>query len=176
MLFRSLPPDTGELGQSEGVRRDQFEHDNTCSPQTTPTPQNLGSKIEDAVVGAAEPGGDPAFKPVLVNQELGHSEHEGIPEQNISCQQKPNGGGTPQLSPVFGDDLPKMNLMRLDILPTNCSDPQALTTRGKGEGNTTEEPRGDSPVEQLHSPPTGDLELGHLENENTNFPLIKPYL
>ena len=31
------PPDAGELGQSEGVRRDQFEHDNTCFPQTTLT-------------------------------------------------------------------------------------------------------------------------------------------
>ena len=38
------PPDAGELGQSEGVRRDQFEHDNACFPQTTLTLQNLGSK------------------------------------------------------------------------------------------------------------------------------------
>jgi len=58
------PPDTEELGQSEGVRRDQFEHDNTCSPQTTLTLQNRGSKTEDAVVGAEEPGGDPTLKPV----------------------------------------------------------------------------------------------------------------
>ena len=142
--------------QSEGVRRDQFEHDNTCSPQTTLTLQNIGSKTVDTVVGAGEPGGDPTLQPVLVDQELGHSEHERIPEQNISCQQKPIGGGTPQLSPEIGDDLPRMNLMRLDILPTNFSDPQVLTTRGRGEGNVTEEPRGDSPVEQLHNPPKGD--------------------
>ena len=125
-------------------------------------------KIEDAVVGAEEPGGDPTLKPVLVEQELGHSEHERIPEQNIPCQQKPIGGGPPQLSPVFGDDPPKMNPMRLDILPTNLSDPQAPTTRGQGEGNETEEPQGDSLVEQLYNSPTGDLELGYLESENTN--------
>jgi len=169
-LANPPPPDAGELRQSEGVRRDQFEHDNTCFPQTTLTLQNLGSKEEDAVVGAEEPGGDPTLKLVLADQEIGHLENEKIPEQNISCQQKPIGGDTPQLSPVYGDDLPKTNLMILDILPTNCSDPQALTTRGKGEGEETEEPGGDSPVEQLHNPPTGDLELGHLENENTNFP------
>jgi len=126
--------------------------------------------MEDAVVGAEEPGGGPTFKPVLADQELGHPEHDRIPEQNISCQQKLNRGGTPQLNPVFGDDLPKMNLMRQDILPTKRSDPQALKTRGKGEGKGIEEQRGDSPVEQLHNPPTGDLELGYLENENANLP------
>ena len=122
------------------------------------------------MVRAEKPGGDPTLKLVLADQELGHPENEKIPEQNISCQQKTIGGDTPQLSPVFGDDLPKTDLKILDTLPTNCSDPQVLTTRGKGEGEETEEPGGDSPVEQLHNPPIGNLELGHLENENTNFP------
>jgi len=164
------PPDAGELGQPEGVRMDQFEHDNTCFPQTTLTLQNLGSREEDAAAGAEEPWGDPTLKLALADQEIGYLENEKNPEQNISCQQKPIGGDTPQLSPVFGDDLPKTNLMILDILPTNCPDPQALTTRGKGEGEGADEPGGDSPVEQIYNPPTGDLELGHLENENTNFP------
>ena len=137
-------------------------------PQTTLTLQNLGSKEEDAVVGAEEPRGDPTLKLILANQEIGHLENDKTPEQNISCQQKPIERDTLQLSPVFGDDLLKTNLMILDILPTNCSDPQALT--GKGEGEETEEPGGDSPVEQLHTSPTGDFELGCLENENTNFP------
>ena len=127
------PPDAGELGQPEGVRMDQFEHDNTYFPQTTLTLQNLGSRDEDAMVGAQEPGGDPTFKLALVDQEIGHLENEKTPEQNISCQQQPIGGDTPQLSLAYGDDLPKTNLMILDILPTNCPDPQALTTRGKGE-------------------------------------------
>ena len=135
------PPDMGELGQPEGMSRDQFEHDDNCSPHTTPTLQNLGAKV----VGAEEPGGDSTLKPVLADQELGLPAHERNPEQNISCLQKPIGGGTPGLSPAFGDDPPTMNLMRRDILPTNSSDPQALATRGKGEGNETEEPRGDSP-------------------------------
>ena len=141
------PPDRGELGQPEGMRRDQFEHVDNCSPHTSPTLQNLGSKV----AGAEEPGGYSTPKPALADQELGLSEHERILEQNISCLQKPIGGGTPHLSPVFGDDPPTMNLMGLDILPTILSDPQALAIRGKGEGNETEEPRGDSHVEQPHN-------------------------
>ena len=53
-----------------------------------------------------------------------------------------------------------------DILPTNCPDPQALDTRGEGKAAGAEEPGEDPLFEQ----PTVNLELGHLENENTNFP------
>ena len=134
----NLPSPVAEaLGQSEGVRRDQFEHENTGFPHSILTLQHLDSKAEDAVVGADEPGGDPTPKLSLADQEIGHLENDEIPEQNISCQQKPNGGDTPQPSPVFEDDLLKTNLMILDILPTKGSDPQALTTRGKGEGVDT---------------------------------------
>ena len=77
---------------------DQFEHDNTCFPQTTLTLQNLGSKEEDVVVGAEKPGGDPTPKLALADQEIGHLGNEKIPEQNISCQQEPIGGDTPQPS------------------------------------------------------------------------------
>ena len=59
--------------------------------------------------------------------------------------------------------------MKLDILPTNCPDPQALETRGEGEVVGAEGPGEDPPFEQVHNPPSADLELGHLENENTNF-------
>ena len=69
------------------------------------TLQNLGSKDEDAVVGAEEPRGDPTLKLILADQEIGHLENDKIPEQNISCQQQPIGGDTPQLSPAYGDDL-----------------------------------------------------------------------
>ena len=53
---------------------DQFEHDDTRFPQTTLTLQNLGSKEEDVVVGAEEPGGDPTLKLALADQEIGHLE------------------------------------------------------------------------------------------------------
>jgi len=167
----NLPPlDTGEPGQTEWVRRCQLEHVHTGFPQTILTPQNLGSTVEDGVVGAAEPGCDPTLKLILADQEICHPGNDEIPIQTISCQQKPIGRDTPQLSPVYGNDLLKTNPMILDILPTNCSDPQALTARGKSEREETEAPGGDPPVEQLHNSPTGDLELGCLENENTNFP------
>ena len=162
--------DPGALGQSEGVRLDQLTHENTCFSQSILNLQHLGSKAEDAVVGVEKPGGDPTLKPNLVDQEIGPPLNEEIPEQNISCQQKPIGGDTPQPSPVFGDDLSKTNLMMLDFFPTNGSDPQALTTRGKGERADTDQPGGDSPVEHPHNSPTYDLELGCLENETTNFP------
>jgi len=140
----NLPPlDAGEPGQTECVRRYQLEHVNTGFPQIILTLQNLGSKEEDEVVGAEEPGGDPTLKLILADQEKGHPENDKIPEQNISCQQKPIGRDTLQLSPVHGNDLLKTNPMILDILPTNCSDPQALTARGKGEREETEEPGGD---------------------------------
>jgi len=169
-LANHPPTDEVELVQSGVVRLDQSKNENTNFPQTMLNFQNPDTREEDAVVGAEEPGGDPTLKLALVDQEIGHLENEKIPEQNISCQQQPIGGDTPQLSPVYGEGLPKANLMILDILPTNCPDPQALTTRGKGEGEEAEEPGGDPPVEQLHNPPTVDLVLGHLENENTNFP------
>jgi hypothetical protein len=169
-LANHPPTDEVELVQSGVVRLDQSKNENTNFPQTMLNFQNPDTREEDAVVGAEEPGGDPTLKLALVDQEIGHLENEKIPEQNISRQQQPIGGDTPQLSPVYGEGLPKANLMILDILPTNCPDPQALTTRGKGEGEEAEEPGGDPPVEQLHNPPTVDLVLGHLENENTNFP------
>ena len=99
------------------------------------------------MVGAEVPGGDPTLKLSLVDQEIGQPQNEEIPEQNISCQQKPIRGDTPQPSPVIGDVLSKTNLMKLDIFPTNGSDPQAPTTRGKGEGADTDQVGGDSPVE-----------------------------
>jgi len=88
----------------------------------------------------------------------------------MSCQQKPIGGDTPQPSPAYGEGLVKANRIILDILPTNCPEPQTLETRGEGEVVGAEEPGGDPLSEQIHNPPPVDSELGHLENENTNFP------
>ena len=102
--------------------------------------QNPDTREEGAVVEAEEPGGDPTLKLALADLELGHLENEKNLEQNISCPQKPIGGDTPQPSPVYGEGLLKANLMILDILPTNCPDPQALETRGEGEVVGAEEP------------------------------------
>jgi len=169
-LANHTQPDEVKLGQSGVVRLDQSVNENTNFPQTMLTFQNPDTREEGVVVGAEEPGGDPTLKLGLVDLELGHLENEKIPEQNISCQQKPIGEDTPQPSPVYGEGLLKANLMILDILPTNCPDPQALATRGKGEVVGAEELGGDPPFEQVHNPPSVELELGRLENENTNFP------
>ena len=59
--------------------------------------------------------------------------------------------------------------MKLDILPTNCPDPQALETRGEGEVVGAEEPGGDPPFEPVHNPTSVEVELGQSENESTNF-------
>ena len=67
--------------------------------------QNPDTREEGVVVGAEEPGGDPTLKLGLVDLELGHLENEKIPEQNISCQQKPIGEDTPQPSPTYGEGL-----------------------------------------------------------------------
>jgi len=173
-LAHNPPPDEVELGQSAVVRLDQSENENTNFPQTMLTFQTPDTREEGVVVGAEEPGGDPTLKlghnPPPVDLELGHPDNEKIPEQNIICQQKPIGGDTPQPSPVHGKGLLEANLMILDILPTNRPVPQALETRGEGEVVVAEEPRGDPPFEQVHNPPSVDLELGYLEIENTNFP------
>jgi len=143
-------------------------------PTNRPDPQSPDTRGEGVVVGAVEPGGDPTLKlghsPPSVDLELGHPENEMIPEQNIPSQQKPIGGDTPQPGLIYGEGLLKANLMILDILPTNRPDPQALETRGEGEVTGAEEPEGDPPSEQVHNSPSVDLELGHLENENSNFP------
>ena len=60
--------------------------------------------------------------------------------------------------------------MILDILPTNRPVPQALETRGEGEVVVAEEPGEDPPLEQVHNSQSVDLQIGHLENEDTNFP------
>ena len=102
-LANNPPPDEAELGQSAVVRLDQSENVTTNFPQTIMTSQTPDTTEEGVGVGAEEPGGDPILKRVLVDPELGHLENEKIPEQNISCQQKPIGGDTPQPSPVFGE-------------------------------------------------------------------------
>jgi len=162
-------PDEVELGQSGGVRLDQSENVITNFPQTIMTFQTPDTTEEGVGVGAEELGGDPTLKLALVDPELAHLENEKIPEQNISCHQKPIGGDTPQPSPVYGEGLLKANLRIMDILPTNCPDLQALETRGEGKAAGAEEPGEDPLLEQVHNSPTVDLEPGHLENENTNF-------
>jgi len=142
------PPDEVEPGQSGGVRLDQSDNENTNFPQTMLTYQNPDTREEGAVVGAEEPWGDPTLKLVLVDPELAHLENEKIPEQNISCQQKPIGGDTPQPSPVYGEGLLKANPRIMDILPTNCPDLQALETRGEGEAAGVEEPWSKSTIHQ----------------------------
>jgi len=173
-LAHNPPPDEVELGQLAVGGLDQSENENTYCPQTMLTFQTPDTKEEGVVVGAEKSGGDPTLKlghnPPSVDLELGHPENEKSSKQNIPCQQKPIGGDNPQPSPVYGEGPLKANLMILDILPNNRPDPQALETRGKDEVVGVGEPEGDPPFQQAHNPPPVDLELGRLENENTNFP------
>jgi len=164
------PPDGVEQGQSGGVRPDHSENVTTNFPQTIMTPQTPDTIAEGVGLEAEELGGDPTPKSALVDPELAHPEHEEIPEHNIFCQKKLIGGDTPLPSSAYGEGPVKVNVRIVDNLPTHCPDLQALETRGEDGTAGAEEPGEDPLFEQVHNSPTIISELGHLEDENTNFP------